>query len=74
MLSRSKFLEILGNNIKKARTEKGLKQEELSARCHFYRTKIGLIETGNRMPSAYTIHRIAKELGIEFEETFPKLD
>lgn len=74
MLSRSKFLKILGNNIKKARTEKGLKQEELSAKCHFYRTKIGLIETGSRMPSAYTLHRIVKELAVPFEEIYPKLD
>jgi len=74
MLSRSKFLEIIGKNIKIARNEKGLKQEELSAKCHFYRTKIGLIETGNRMPSAYTLHRIVKELDVSFEEIYPKLD
>ena len=73
MLSRSKFLEILAKNIKNARIDAGLSQEELSAKCGFYRTKIGLIETGNRMPTAYTLHRIVKELNVPITNLYPKL-
>jgi len=65
MLSKSKFTEIVGNNIRKARTAKGLTQDALSHKCGFYRTYINLIETHKRTPSSYNVYRIAKALKVE---------
>lgn len=71
MLSKTKFTEIIGNNVRKERLKKGLTQDELAAKCGFYRTTINLIETANRMPSSYTLYRIAKALGTEVRNLYP---
>jgi transcriptional regulator with XRE-family HTH domain len=72
MLSKARFTQILGNNIRKVRLGKGLTQDELSAKCSFYRTYINLVETANRTPSSYSLHRIAKGLGVSPSELYPK--
>lgn len=72
MLSKKKFTEILGANVKKARLEKKLTQDELAERCGFYRTYINLIETANRTPSSYSVHKIAKGLNVSVSELYPK--
>lgn len=72
MLSKQKFTEIVGDNIKKARTKKGLSQEELAAKCQFYRTYINLIEVAKRTPSSYTLYRIAKALEVPVDALYPK--
>jgi len=71
MLSRTKFGEIIGNNIKKARTAKGLTQDELAHKCSFYRTYINLLETNKRIPSSYNLHRISKALCVAISEIYP---
>ena len=71
MLSKQKFTEIVGDNIKKARTKKGLSQEELAAKCQFYRTYINLIEVAKRTPSSYTLYRIAKALEVPVDTLYP---
>lgn len=49
MLSKSKFTEIVGNNIRKIRLQKGLTQDELAHKAGFYRTYINLIETNDHL-------------------------
>ena len=71
MLSRQRFTEILGSNIKRIRRDKGLSQDELSALCGFYRTYINLIETAKRSPSGYNLYRIAKALNVKVNELYP---
>lgn len=71
MLSRQKFTQIVGNNIKEERKKKGLSQDELASRCGFYRTYINLVETAKRSPSSYSLYRIAKGLEIEVDKLFP---
>lgn len=71
MLSKSKFSEIIGNNVKKQRMQKELSQEELASQCGFYRTYINLIETAKRVPSSYALYKIAKTLKIEIDDLYP---
>lgn len=71
MLSRQKFTQIVGNNIKEVRKKKGLSQDELASMCGFYRTYINLVETAKRSPSSYSLYRIAKALEVEVDKLFP---
>lgn len=71
MLSRVKFKEIVGGNVKKIRTKKGLSQDELAHQCGFYRTYINLVETGKRLPSAYSLYRLAKGLQVAVDDLYP---
>lgn len=71
MLSKQRFTEIVGNNIKEARKRKGWSQDQLSAECGFYRTYINLVETAKRTPSSYTLFRIAKALKVPVDDLYP---
>lgn len=71
MLSRTKFAEIVGNNVKKIRTDKGLSQEEVCARGGFYRSYLNLVEKAKRMPSSYSLYRLAKALDVEVDRLYP---
>jgi len=71
MLSKKRFTKILGDNIRKSRTKKGLTQDELSHKCGFYRTYISLVETAKRTPSSYSLFRIASALKIKVDDLYP---
>jgi transcriptional regulator with XRE-family HTH domain len=71
MLSKTKFTEIIGTNLKRIRNKKGLTQDELSHRCGLYRTYINLIETSKRTPSSYSLFRIASALKVPVDELYP---
>lgn len=71
MLSKTKFSNIIGENIKKIRTEKKLTQDELAHLCGFYRTYINLIETSKRLPSSFSLYRIAFALGVKVDDLYP---
>lgn len=72
MLSRTKFLKIVGENIRRARFEKKITQDELAAQCGFYRTYINLIETSKRLPSSLSLYRIAFALKMKVGDLYPK--
>lgn len=72
MLSKDKFTEIIGSNIKKERNKRGISQDELASLCGFYRTYINLIETAKRTPSSYSLYRVAKALNTEVDNLYPK--
>jgi len=72
MLSRQRFTQIVGENIRKIRTRKDMSQEGLAAEAKFYRTYINLVETAKRSPSAYNLHRIAKALKVSVTDIYPK--
>lgn len=65
---KNEFLQILGQNIKKYRTQKGLSQAELAKRCGFdkdnSRSTISKIEKGVNDAPASTLKAIARELGV----------
>ena len=65
---KDEFLQRLGQNIKKYRTQKGLSQAELARRCGFdkdnSRSTISKIEKGVNDAPASTLKAIARELGV----------
>lgn len=71
MLQKEKFAQIIGANIKKARLEKKMTQDELAHACGFYRTYINLIETSKRMPSSFTLYKISQGLSIDVSKLYP---
>lgn len=71
MLSKQRFTEILGKNLKEARLKKGLTQDELAHKGGFYRTYVNLIETARRTPSTYSLHRLATVLKVKVTELYP---
>ena len=60
--------------MRKVRVKKGMTQDFLAEKCGFYRTYINLIETANRTPSSYSLHRISKALGVKIGELYPNTD
>ena len=71
MLSKLRFTEIVGANIREERKKKGWSQDQLSAECGFYRTYINLVETAKRTPSSYTLYRIARALKVQVDDLYP---
>lgn len=50
-------------NLRKARKDEGISQEELGFRCELHRTEISLLERGGREPRLGTIVKLAGSLG-----------
>ena len=61
--SRSALLE-LGRNLQRVRTAAGLTQAALAKRCGMDRSYVGGLEAGQRNPTAVTLQRLAKVLGV----------
>lgn len=55
---------MLGQNIKKLRTERGLKQEELGERVWASKQSVSNWENGNIMPSIEVLVRLADFFGV----------
>jgi len=60
----------IGPAILAARTAAGLSQEDLAARLKTAQTNIARLERGGSIPSANTLHRIAKATGHKLVMTF----
>jgi len=71
MLSKIKVQNIIGANIRKIRSDKNLTQDELAHKCGFYRTYVNLIETSKRLPSSFSLYRIAFALGVKVDDLYP---
>ena len=61
--SRSALPE-LGRNLQRVRTAAGLTQAALAKRCGMDRSYVGGLEAGQRNPTAVTLQRLAKVLGV----------
>ena len=59
------ILSIIGTNVRRYRTARGLSQETLAENTGLHRTYVGAVERGERNISARNIEKIAKELGVE---------
>ncbi len=59
------ILSIIGANVRRYRTARGLSQETLAENSGLHRTYVGAVERGERNISARNIEKIAKELGVE---------
>jgi transcriptional regulator with XRE-family HTH domain len=53
----------IGRNVWLARRRVGYSQEGLGALCSLHRTEIGMIESGQRLPRADTLLKLAGALG-----------
>ena len=62
--SRSATLPELGRNLRRARTAVGLTQTALAKRVGMDRSYISGVEAGQRNPTALTLKRLAKVLGV----------
>lgn len=63
----------LGTNLRRARIEKGITQEDLAARCRMHPTAISKLERGESMPRADTLQKLADVLGTTIEALRPRL-
>lgn len=63
----------VGKQLRKVRKQKGMSQEELAHKSGLYRTYIGHIETGSRLPNVFTLWRIAKALEVKISILFKDL-
>ena len=71
MVGKQSLSQKIGENLKVLREKQGLSQEELADKADLYRTYIGHIEVGRYMPSAYTIYKIVKALGVKSSDILP---
>ena len=55
----------IGETIRAARKDKGLKQVELAGRIGMYQVSLARIELGYHSPTFATLERIASGLGME---------
>lgn len=69
----SKLLAQFGVLLRKARTERGLSQEQLANDADVPINQIGRIERGEVNPSLSTLHSISSVLGIDLSDLFKGL-
>ena len=62
---RDRMSMLFADTLKKLRTEKGLSQRELSEQIYVTRTAITKWESGDRLPDAAMIKRLAEVLGVD---------
>lgn len=56
--------KLVGENVRKIRTEKGLTQEQFAERSGFSQQYISGLEQGRRNPTVVTVHELAVALGV----------
>ncbi|MBL9080858.1 MAG: helix-turn-helix transcriptional regulator [Planctomycetales bacterium] len=61
-LDDKKFLERLGERVRRRREERGLTQQQLGDQCQLHRTFIGSVERGERNVSVLNLRRLATVL------------
>lgn len=73
MASTEQIYKEIGKRIVKARTTKGMSQENLATESGIDRSHMGFIEQGRRKPTLSTLHKVTKALGISLEQLFKGL-
>ena len=63
-MSRSATLPELGRNLRRVRTAAGLTQTALAKRSGIHLSYVSALEAGQRNPTALTLQRLAKVLGV----------
>lgn len=57
-----------GENLRRARKDAGLSQEETGIRASLHRTEIGLLERGERIPRIDTAIKLAAAVDVPFDQ------
>jgi transcriptional regulator with XRE-family HTH domain len=60
------------DRIRELRIERGLSQAKLAARAGIDPSTVNQIETGKRSPSTNSLNKLARALGVEVADLFPK--
>lgn len=68
-----RLYELIGDNIKKLRIEKGLNQTSLASKINLSRTSVVNIEQGRQHPSIYLLFQIANCLQTDIIKLLPQL-
>ena len=71
---KSYVCKVLGDNIKKIRKTKGLKQDELAELLGLEVKSLSLIETGNGFVSAKTLEKLISVLNVSLGDLFGELN
>ena len=68
LMDKSKYLKLIGHNIKVIRESKGITQQKLAADCNFEKSNMSRIEAGNTTPTIYTLHIISLALDVDIKD------
>lgn len=60
-------LPFSGSRLREARERKGLLMQELAARAGVHGSNMGRYESGERVPTAPTLSKLAEALGVEVD-------
>jgi transcriptional regulator with XRE-family HTH domain len=60
--------KLVGENVRRIRTKKGLTQERFSEVSGFSQQYLSGLETGRRNPTVVTVFELASALGVEYLE------
>jgi transcriptional regulator with XRE-family HTH domain len=65
---------LLGDNLRRTRSERGLSLRELARRLDVSPSLLSQIETGRIQPSVRTLYAIVNELGVSLDEVFETIE
>lgn len=63
-MTSSEIIKIIGQNIKKFRSERDMTQQDLAAICNFEKANLARIEAGRTNPTVSTLFKISEALNI----------
>lgn len=63
-----KFLQRLGDRIRKQREARGLTQQQLGDQCELHRTFVGSVERGERNVAILNLRKMAQVLRVKLAE------
>lgn len=66
----NRFRTALAKNLKRARSEQGLTQQDLAERCELSTNYLATVEIGGKFPSADTLEKLAIALGLKPYQLF----
>lgn len=69
-MDKNKFIKKLGDNLKKARKNEGMTQEQVSDLCGCVKQNIQRAEAGKVNPTAYFLYRVSRALGVPVSDFF----
>jgi transcriptional regulator with XRE-family HTH domain len=67
-----KFLHVLGQNIKRIRSEKNITQNDLATQCNFEKASMSRIESGKTNVTVLTLRKIGNALEVDISDFFKK--
>lgn len=70
-MTNEEMLDYVAESVRRIRNAKNLSQFDLSVRANMSQSFLANIETGKKEPSAMTLIRIARALGVSPREFFP---